>query len=143
MGEADLGTLGPFVYMSQPDASAYIVSGMRERSEGAWRWAHERPLLRFYLPEVGRVRFRMDFTLPDNTFQETGPVTLTLALNSQVFDSVRCDKPGQQRYDHSVPPELVHANALNQVAITPDKTAGRVSPGERLGFVLASAGFAE
>jgi len=138
-----LGTLGHFVYMSQADADAYIVGGMREKSEGPWRWAHERPVLRFFLPEAGRLRFQMDFTLPDNTFHETGPITLTLALNGTAFDRVRCDKPGQQRYEHSVPPELVHANAVNQVALTPDKTAGRDLTGERLGFVLTSAGFAE
>lgn len=129
--------------MSQPDADAYIVGGMREKSEGAWRWTHERPVLRFYLPNVGRLRFQMDFTLPENTFQETGPVTLTLALNGEVFDRLRCEKPGQQRYEHGVPPEMVRANAVNQLAITADKTAGRAAPGERLGFVLASAGFAE
>jgi len=143
MGEAELGTLGHFVYMSQADADAYIVGGMRERSEGPWRWTHDRPVLRFYLPEAGRLRFQMDLSLPENTFRETGPVTLTLALNGTVFDRVRYDKPGQQRYEHAAPAELLRSNAVNLVAITPDKTAGRVHGGERLGFVLTSAGFAE
>lgn len=143
MGEAGLGTLGHFVYMSQAGADAYIVGGMRDKSEGPWRWTHERPVLRFYLPETARLRFRMDLTLPDNTFQETGPLTLTLALNGAEFDRVRYDKPGQQRYDHVVPAELMRENAVNEVAIVPDKTAGRAAPGERLGFVLTSAGFAE
>jgi len=143
MGEAELGTLGHFVYMSQADADAYIVGGMREKSEGPWRWAHDRPVLRFYLPEAGRLRFQMDLSLPENTFHETGPVTLTLALNGTVFDRVRYDKPGPQRYDHAAPAELLRANAVNLVAITPDKTAERAQGGERLGFVLTSAGFAE
>jgi hypothetical protein len=139
MGEAQLGTLGHFVYMSQADADAYIVSGTREKSEGPWRWTHDRPVLRFYLPEAERLKFRMDFTVPDATFHETGPVTLTVAVNGSVIDRIRCDKPGQRQYEHGVPAELVRANAENLVAITPDKTAGA----ERLGFVLTSAGFAE
>ena len=143
MGEAELGMLGHFVYMSQADADAYIVSGMRDKSEGPWRWTHERPVLRFYLPEVGRLHFRMDFTLPDGAFHQTGPVTLTLALNGAVFDRVRCDKAGRQRYEHGVPAELLRANAVNQVAIAPDRTAAGAAPGERLGFILTSAGFAE
>jgi hypothetical protein len=143
MGEAELGALGHFVYMSQADADAYIVGGMREKSEGPWRWAQERPVLRFYLPEVGRLRFEMDLSFPEHEFKQTGPVTLTLTLNGTVFDRVRYDKAGQERYSHAVPAELARANAINMVAITPDKTAGRAEGGERLGFVLTSAGFAE
>ena len=142
MGEAPLGTFGSFVSMAQADADAYIVQGMRERSEGPWRWTHGRPVLRFYLPEMGRPRFQMDLTLPDNTFRETGPLTLTLAVNGTVFDRVRYDKPGPRHYSHGVPVELLRANAANLVAIAPDKTA-RLSDGEELGFVLTSAGFAE
>lgn len=143
MGEASLGTLSHFVFMSQPDADTYIVQGMREKSEGPWRWAHDRPVLRFYLPEVGRVNFQMDFSLPENNFHQTGPVTMTLAINGRFFDRAIFNKPGQQQYSHSVPVELLHPNAVNLVAIAPDKTAGQQEGGERLGFVLTSAGFAE
>ena len=143
MGEAELGTLGHVVNMSQADADAYIVGGMRDKSEGPWRWTHERPVLRFYLPEVGRLRFQMEFTLPETTFHQTGPVNLALALNGIVFDRIHSDKPGPQKYEHAVPAELVRANAINEVAITPDKTTGPAAPGERLGFILTSAGFAE
>jgi hypothetical protein len=143
MGEAAAGSLRHFVFMSQPDADAYIVQGLRAKSEGTWRWAHENPALRFYLPEVGRVAFDMDFAFPEGNFQQTGPVTMTWAINGKVFDQVRYDKPGGQHYNHRVPPELLHPNAVNLVAVTPDKTVGRAESGERLGFVLTSAGFVE
>lgn len=143
MGEAELGSLGHFVYMSQADANAYIVGGLRDHSEGPWRWAHDRPELRFYIPEAGRLRFQIDFSFPELGFQKTGPVTLTLALNGTVFDRVRYDSPGHQRYDRVVPAELLRSNAVNIVAITPDRTVERPESGERLGFVLTSAGFAE
>jgi hypothetical protein len=143
MGEALLGGLGHYVYMKQLDADAYIVGGMRAKSEGPWRWALDRPVLRFYVPETARLKFEMDITFPENTFHETGPVTLTLALNGQVFDRVHVDKPGSERYSHSVPGGLLRANTVNVVTITPDKTAGRPDGDERLGFVMFSAGFAE
>ena len=143
LGEASLGSLSHFVFMSQPDADRYIVQGMRPKSEGPWRWAHDHPVLRFYVPEVGRVNFQMDFSLPESNFHQTGPVTMTLAINGRFFDRVRFDKPGQQQYTHSVPVELIHPNDVNLVAITPDKTSGPPQSGERLGFVLTSAGFAE
>lgn len=141
MREAGVGGIGPFVTMGQPDADLYIVQGMRTFSEGPWRWAHDRPILRFGLPEVGRLRFEMEFSFPENNFHQTGPVALTLSLNGKVFDRVRYDQPGPQHYDHFVPTELVHPNAVNLVAITPDKTS-RIGA-EKLGFVLTSAGFVE
>lgn len=141
MREAGVGGLGPFVAMSQPDAAGYIVQGMRAFSEGPWRWAHDRPVLRFELPEVGRIRFEMELSFPENTFRQTGPVTLTLSLNGAAFDRVLYDRPGQKHYSHAVPAALVHPNSLNLVAVTPDKVA-RIGQ-EKLGFVLTSAGFVE
>lgn len=142
LGEGVAGSLGHFVYMSQGDADAYIAGGMRAQSEGSWRWAHENPILRFYLPEVGRIRFRMEFSFPDDRFRETGPVTLTFAVNGRTFDRVRYDHPGGHQYDRAVPIDLLRQDAVNLVDVTPDKTAILPS-GERLGFVLTSAGFAE
>jgi hypothetical protein len=132
---------GHFVAMSDPNAGAYIVQGFRERSEGPWRWALDCPVLRFYLPSVGRVRFTAEFTFPEQNFRQTGPVTITFRLNGTVFDRVRYDQPGGHEYSHPAPPELVRQNGINTVAMEPDKAAANGS--EKLGFVLTHAGFAE
>ena len=42
----------------------------------------------------------MDFAIPERTFRETGPVTLTLSLNGEVFDHLLCAQPGQHSYSH-------------------------------------------
>jgi len=128
--------------MSDPHAGAYIVQGFRDNSEGTWRWAHEHPVLRFWLPPVAAVRFSMDLALPDATFHQTGPVTLTIAINGRPFDRVRYDRPGAQHYSKTAPLELLHLGGVNSVAIDPDKCATREG-GERLGFVLTGAGFVE
>jgi hypothetical protein len=143
MREAASDQLGPLVAMSDPNADAYIVHGFRARSEGSWRWALDHPLLRFYLPETGPVKFVMELSLPEQNLQQTGPVTLTLALNGQTFDRIRYDQPGTHEYSHEIPASLVKPNTVNLVAIEPDKTESRPEGGERLGFVLTRAGFVE
>ena len=130
---------GHFVLMGDPAADSFIVQGFRARSEGSWRWALCHPVLRFLLPEIGPVKFTMDFTLPDGTFRETGPVSLAISVNGHVLDRPRYEHPGDYQYQHPVPEGWLHPNGENRVAIDPDKCA---TP-EKLGFVLARVGFAE
>lgn len=134
---------GHFVAMSDPNAGAYLVQGFADASEGSWRWAHDHPVLRFYLPDVPRVKFALDFTITEPTFRETGPVTLTFTLNGRFFDRVRCDQPGRRYYSRDAAPEFLHKNGVNVVAIDPDKVWVSKADGGRLGFILVSAGFVE
>jgi hypothetical protein len=139
---ATSGGPGHFVAMSDANAGAYIVQGFRAASEGSWRWAHEHPVLRFYLPQLERATFTMAFALPEQTFRLTGPVTLTFSINGRVLDRARYDQSGEQQYTHMVPREFLKPDSINLVAIDPDKTAAP-NPGERLAFVLVRAGFTE
>lgn len=125
--------------MSDPHADDFIVQGFRDKSEGSWRWTHDHPTLRFRLPESGPLRFKMDFTLPEATFHETGPVTLAIAINGRPLDRPRFTQAGDYHYIHPVPEALLHRDGENLVSIEPDKTA----TAERLGFVLIRAGFVE
>jgi hypothetical protein len=134
--------LGPMVVMSDPRADAYIVGGFRPVSEGSWRWAHDRPVLRFYLPDSGPLEFVMDLTLPEQTFAPTGPVAIRIAVNGRELDPMRCEHAGSYSYHHPVAEGLLRRNAINIVTLTPDKTARREG-GEKLGFVLSRAGFEE
>ena len=134
--------LGAMVAMADPRADAYIVGGFRTASEGSWRWSYDRPVLRFYLPNSGPLEFVMDLTLPEQTFAATGPITIGIAVNGREVDRLRCEHAGAYSYHHAVAEELLRRNAINIVAMTPDKTARR-DGGEKLGFVLTRAGFAE
>jgi hypothetical protein len=125
--------------MSDPAADTFIVQGFRAKSEGSWRWALDRPVLQFKLPETGPLQFSMDFTLPEATFRETGPVTLAISVNATPLDNPRYDRPGDYHYQHPVPESWLRPNSENLVAIVPSKF---VTP-EKLGFVLGRAGFTE
>lgn len=128
-----------FVMMGDPDSDGYIVQGFRPKSEGEWRWALDHPVLRFILPQAGPLQFTMDFTLPDATFQKTGPVALAISINGHPLDRPRYDHAGNYHYSHAVPDAMLHQPGENLVAIDPDK----VAMPDKLGFVLSRAGFAE
>jgi hypothetical protein len=137
------GALGFFLSMSDPNADAYLVKDVAESGPGTWRWVYDHPVLRFFVPEVGRLKFAMDFAIPERTLRETGPVTLTFRINGQVLDRLRCEKGGEQHYAHEVPPGMLHANAINLVGIDPDPVWVSNADGGRLGFILSRAGFTE
>jgi hypothetical protein len=135
--------LGYFAEMSAPDADNYLVKDVAGPGGGSWRWAYSHPVLRFYVPPAPRLHFAMDFSLPERTFRETGPVTLTIRINGELLDRHRCETAGQQHYSHPVPPEIVRVNQQNLVAIDPDPVWVSKADGGRLGFILVRAGFVE
>ena len=135
--------LGYFCDMRDPNSNAYVVSGIAERTEVPWRWAFEHPVLRFLVPETGHLHFTLDFSLPERTFRETGPVTLTFTINGKLFDRARFDIPGQLHYSHPVAPEFLKPRGENRVAIDPNPVWVSKADGGKLGFILSRAGFAE
>ena len=137
------GSLGYGFSMEDATAGDYLVQDFQDRGTSPWRWTYAHPVLRFFVPEAPRLNFTMDFTIPPQTFRDTGPVTLTLRVNGALLDRHRCSQPGQQHYSHGVPNNLLRANAINFVAIDPDPVWVSSDDGTRLGFILSRAGFTE
>ena len=134
--------LGPNVSMADPMADAYIVRDISPHTEqNSWRWTTEHPALRFYLRSVSNLKFVLDAGIPDTSFQDTGPVTLTIRINDRDFDKLRFDRPGSRHYEKPVPADFLRANSENFVAIEPDKVWVSRQDGAKLGFVLAKTGF--
>ena len=66
--------------MSDANAAQYLVKGVADGPAGAsWRWVYKRPEFRFLLADHRGIRFFMEFALPEQTFQQTGPVTLSIS----------------------------------------------------------------
>jgi hypothetical protein len=137
------GGLGYFVTLSDPRSDIYFVRDIAPSDGSGSTWALDHPVLQFFVPAVPRLRFTMDFALPERTFRETGPVTLTFHINGELLDRARYDAAGQQHYDHPVPPGMLHPNAINLVAIDPDPVWVSKVDGGRIGFILARAGFTD
>jgi hypothetical protein len=135
--------LASFVSMNDPNAGAHLVKDISKVVEGgAWRWAYQRPELRFYVDTADHLKFQVDFSLPDQIFVKTGPVTLSVSINGVPLGKQRFDKPGIQKLELPVPAKLVKAGAINNVVVEPDKVWS-TADGGKLGFVLVAAGFQE
>jgi hypothetical protein len=136
------GHLGAFVNMSEPSADAFIVRDVSRTTEGgSWRWAYRHPQLRFYLRGIDKLHFMLDARLAENTFQETGPVTLTIRINDHDLDKVVFDKPGDRHFDKAVPESFLLPHSENFVSFETDKQWVSKEDGAVLSFVLTRAGF--
>jgi hypothetical protein len=128
------------VSMDDPEADAYIVSGLPKGERGQWRWAGKRPTVRLYVTGTAGLSFVADLSIADATFKDTGPVTLTYFVNGAPLTSTRFDRPGRQAIQHPIPPALLKPNGDNELAIEIDKVW--IAPEDKapLGFILASVG---
>lgn len=133
--------LTSFVRMNDANAKLHIVADVSDTDEGSWRWAYSRPELRFFLNSVENQVFVMSFALPEATFRETGPVTLSLFVNGTLAGRERYPAPGHQYLEKAVPAAILLPNAANSVVVKPEPVWVSAQDGARLGFVLSSAGF--
>jgi len=131
--------------MGESDAEAFLVKDIsRGGAEGGvWRWTQKRPTVRVVLRATENQKLMADYTIPDVTFAQTGPVTMDFFVNDQKLDTVRVEKPGPQHFEKPVPAEWLKVNADNQVAIEISKMY--VSPQDRstLGFILTRIGLSQ
>jgi hypothetical protein len=135
--------LSYFLNMANPNADAYIVQDIGDKTEGrGFRWAFAHPVLRFLVPPIDHPKFLMDFALPEPTFHITGPVTLTFSINDRFLDKQRFAQVGQQHYEREVPAGFLRAGAINLVSIDPDKVFV-AEDGAKLAFPLSRVGFVE
>ena len=141
---SDDGRLGRYVVMNAPNADAHLVRDISHYVEGgAWRWAGQHPQMRFFLETARNLKFSLDFSVTQTTFQETGPVTLSVLINGRLFDKVRYDRPGDRHYEKPVPESLLEAGRENLVEIEPDKVWTSKEDGVKLSIILIRAGFVD
>lgn len=135
--------MGAFVNMADPAAEVHLVKDINTSLEASWRWAYRRPELQFFLESVENLKFTMDFAIPDAVIGQTGPLTFSYFVNEQLLTRVRYVKAGQYRFEQPVPAKLLRPQAVNRVAIQPDKVYVAEADGAQLSFILSSAGFVE
>ncbi len=130
--------------MGDPNADAYIVRGVSSSAEaGSWRWTRKRAELRFFLDSTAHFNFKSDFSVADSTFQDTGPVTISVFINENLLDTIRCDTAGEKHFEKAVPESFLHAKSVNMAAMEIDKPWVSKTDGAVLGFILTRAGFTQ
>jgi hypothetical protein len=136
--------LGGVIGMGEPRAPAYILSGLSASvGGGSWRWAHKRAELRFSLARTDNARVVVDFTLPEEAFRTTGPLTFTFFVNGRPLDTVRYNQPGLKHFEKPVPADWLRTDAATMLAIEVDKLFKSPRDGWEMGFILNRAGFLE
>ncbi|MBI1897885.1 MAG: hypothetical protein HYS04_15345 [Acidobacteria bacterium] len=131
-----------FIEMSDPEAPVYFLGGInRDTSGDAWRWVAPRSALAFRLPQREGWRFIADLTVPEITFKETGPVTITITINGHPFETLRFDQHGDKHVEKPVPAAWIRPMEANIASMTADRFWTSPSDGAQFAFILSRAGF--
>jgi hypothetical protein len=142
VGGSSHAKLREFIEMSNAAAPDHIVNGISGKVEaGAWRWTDERFTLMFRVASVEGNKLVLEFTVPAETFAQTGPFQITYAVNGRVLDKVLYDSPGDKRFEKAVPPGNLRKDAENFVVAELDKAYVAEPDQKRLGVILFRAGF--
>ena len=121
-----------------------ILQDVVDDSEATGKsWTNQHPTFSFLLRRTEDLDFYMRFIVHDDTFRDTGPVTLTVNVNGETIDRPRFDTPGEREYSHPVPPRLLQKR--NPVIVRIDVDPVWIAPGDKtkLGILLMAIGFGE
>jgi hypothetical protein len=141
---AEPSPIGTFVNLGDLDADAYIVRDVMGRDGSTpWRWTRKRPELRFFLDSIEHLKFKADLSIADVTLKETGPVAISVFINGNLLDKMKCPDAGRKQFEKPVPAAFLHPKAVNFAALEIDKVWVSKTDGAVLGFILTSAGFSE
>ena len=128
--------------MADADAESHFVQDIDATLQvNTWRWTGKRPTIRLHINPNRKLVYSIDFEIVESTFQQTGPVTVSLFVNDHLLDRVRYASPGRRRLEKPVPAEWLGANEDATLAAEIDKLWTPPQPrGTRLGFILVALG---
>ena len=132
-------SLCTYLKFSQADADDCIVRDINPG--GGSRWTRDHPELKFFVPRQPGLRFSMSFWIANDTFRDTGPVTLVVKINGNVLGSILCNEVRNYRFEQPVPLEWVRTGA--PVVVLAEASPLWTAPGDgaHLGYLLEEAGF--
>jgi hypothetical protein len=131
------------VNMDDADASLHIVHDILGAPNSSWQWTGQNPQVKIRVRTEASLKYTIDFTLPEVTFKDTGPVTISFTVNGHVLDRVRYTRQGHQHFEKAVPPGWVEPGKFAIVGAEIDKVWVSKADGARLGFILSRIGLVE
>jgi hypothetical protein len=131
-----------FIAMSDPLAPRHIVSGvLPELHDDSWRWTLQNPVFRFHLPTTLGLTLQADLTVPDASFQQTGPVRITVWVETHQLAVIEFKKPDKILWRKEVPAAWLPTDQPVQVNMQIDKMMR--SGDKAWGFIVTSIGFTQ
>lgn len=136
--------LSHFIAMNAPDAPEHFVTDvLPELNDGTWRWVLKKPTFQLRPPANQGLKLRVDLTVPDITFAQTGPVRITVTLGSHLLDTIVFDKSEQRIWEKAVPSEWLRPGEPVLVALEIDKMWKAEADGVERGFIITKIGFVQ
>jgi hypothetical protein len=129
--------------MDDPDAPTHFVRDISLGTDTSWRWTGQKPAVKLRIRSVANLKYFIDFTLPEVTFRDTGPVTIAFTVNDHVLDRVRYAAAGYQHFEKAVPQEWLELNKDAVVGAEVDKMWVSKEDGTQFGFILSRIGLIE
>jgi len=130
-----------FLDMADADAPSHFVKDLQAPVNDGWVFTGPSPTLKILAVLTKDLKLRVEFTLWEVAFRDTGPVQLEFRVNGIPLANVRYDSPGPKIFEQPIPPENLAVGEESTVSITIDKPW--VSPRNHLqyGFILQRIGF--
>ena len=126
------------VHMTDVDARDHFVGDIIEPLAANWRWTGKRPTIRLNAPEHAQRKYRIEFVIPQQSFDVTGPVTLTFLVDGHTLDRKRYAAAGSYVFEKNVPPEWISGGEVTLGAEIDKVNA--VKNGPTYGFLLIAIG---
>jgi hypothetical protein len=132
----------PWAAVGRSGGSAHFLTEVMERpDEDPQRWTFVRPAFVFDVANRVNLRFRVEFRLPAITFQQTGPIRMTVWINGRALGSRSYTSPEDNSFEQAVPPEWIRGDGLTLVETTLDKYYVSEQDHQRLGYLFLRGGF--
>jgi hypothetical protein len=127
------------VNMDDPGAQTLFVRDISPVLASNWRWGFQRPAVRILVRTAEHQKYTIDLALPEITFKDTGPVTITFTVNDRVLDRVHYTTAGSHHFEKPVPAAWLDAGRDAILGAEVDRmwVAG---DGSRFGFILTRIG---
>ena len=136
--------LSYYIQMDMPNATDHLVSDVLPELEGGhWRWALKNPVLRFRIPRTNGLKLRVDWSVVEDTFKDTGPVTVKFFVEDHLLGEQRADKPENFVFEKPVPEAWLTTDRPVLVKMELDKLWTSPTDGAKRGFILTKLGFVE
>jgi len=130
----------PFLDLGDSTAGDHIIQGvLGER--GNWRWTLDHAVLVFSLNGSLNWELRTRFSVTEETFSRTGPLTMSFSINHKLIATETVNEPGERVFTCLVPKGVIQSGELTEVMV--DTEPSWISPkdGAKLAFLLQSIGF--